>query len=154
MGIEIERKFLVKSDSWKTQKHKSLNILQGYFPVNGFSLRVRVQDSTAFLTLKKKSSGISRFEFEYEIPVEDATQMIDLFCADSRVEKIRHLVKFKGFTWEVDEFLGDNAGLVVAEIELENENEQFEKPDWAGVEVTDDPKYLNASLARYPFSKW
>jgi len=154
MGIEIERKFLVKNDLWKIQKHKSLNILQGYFPVSGFSLRVRIQDNKAFLTLKKRSSGISRFEFEYEIPAEDAAQMIELFCTDSNVEKIRHLVKYKGFIWEVDEFSGKNSGLVVAEIELEHENQQFEKPEWAGTEVTDDPKYLNASLAKFPYIKW
>lgn len=153
MGTEIERKFLVTNDSWRNQGI-SLSIKQGYFPVTGFSLRVRVQDSKAFLTLKKNISGISRHEFEYPIPSEDAKQMIDIFCRDSSIEKTRHLVLYKDFTWEVDEFHGENQGLIVAEIELDDENQEFEKPAWAGKEVTQDPKYLNANLAKHPFSKW
>ncbi len=153
MGTEIERKFLVNDMTWKPSR-KSLDVIQGYFPTNGFSLRVRVQDDRAFLTLKKSKSQISRHEFEYEIPADDARELIGLFCGSEVIEKTRHLVEYKGFTWEVDEFHGRNAGLVVAELELENEDQPFEKPSWIGAEVSQDSRYLNANLARCPYSTW
>lgn len=153
MATEIERKFLASGDSWKHQG-KSLNVVQGYFPTDGFSLRVRIQEETAFLTLKKDKSGIARHEFEYAIPPEEAEKIMELFCTGATIRKTRHLIDYKGHTWEVDEFHDENSGLVVAEVELESESQQFEKPPWAGMEVTGDPKYLNASLARHPFSKW
>jgi adenylate cyclase len=153
MGIEIERKFLVNDMSWKPSR-KSLSVIQGYFPTNGFSLRVRIQDDRAFLTLKKSKSQISRHEFEYEIPAVDAREMIGLFCGSEVIVKTRHLVEYKGFTWEVDEFHGENDGLVVAELELENEDQPFEKPSWIGEEVSQDSRYLNAYLARIPYKTW
>jgi adenylate cyclase len=153
MGIEIERKFLVNDMTWKPSR-KSLSVIQGYFPTDGFSLRVRVQDDKAFLTLKKSKSKISRHEFEYEIPADDAREMIGLFCGSEVIEKTRHLVEYKGFTWEVDEFHGENDGLIVAELELENEDQPFEKPSWIGEEVSQDSRYLNAYLARFPYKTW
>jgi adenylate cyclase len=153
MGTEIERKFLVNDMSWKPSQ-KNLAIIQGYLPTSGFSLRVRIQDDKAFLTLKKSKSQISRHEFEYEIPAVDAREIIGIFCGSNVVEKTRHIVEHKGFTWEVDEFKGDNDGLIVAELELESEDQAFEKPLWLGEEVTRDSKYLNASLARIPYKIW
>jgi CYTH domain-containing protein len=153
MGTEIERKFLVNDTSWGSPL-KSLSILQGYFPTSGFSLRVRVQEEKAFLTLKKTKSKISRHEFEYEIPARDAREIIGIFCSGHIVEKTRHIVEYKGFSWEIDVFHGDNDGLVVAEIELESEDETFEKPSWLGEEVSRDSKYLNAYLARFPYKTW
>ena len=153
MGIEIERKFLVNDMSWKPSR-KRLSVVQGYFPTDGFSLRVRVQDDRAFLTLKKSRSQISRHEFEYEIPAGDAREMIMLFCGSEVIEKTRHLVEYEGFTWEVDEFHGENDGLIVAELELENEDMPFEKPPWIGEEVTQDSRYMNACLAKTPYRMW
>jgi adenylate cyclase len=153
MGIEIERKFLVNDMSWKPSR-KRLSVIQGYFPTSGFSLRVRVQDDKAFLTLKKGRSQISRHEFEYEIPAGDAREMIGLFCGREVIEKTRHLVEYKGFTWEVDEFHGENDGLIVAELELEYEDMLFDKPSWIGEEVTQDSRYLNACLAKRPYRTW
>jgi adenylate cyclase len=153
MGTEIERKFLVNDMSWKPSR-KSLNVIQGYFPTDGFSLRVRVQDDKAFLTLKKSKSQITRHEFEFEIPADDAREMIRFFCGSEVIEKTRHLVEYKGFTWEVDEFHGENDGLIVAELELENEDQPFEKPSWIGEEVSQDSRYLNAYLARFPYKTW
>jgi adenylate cyclase len=153
VGTEIERKFLVRDMSWQPSR-KSLSIIQGYFPTNGFSLRVRIQDNKAFLTLKKSKSKISRYEFEYEIPAGDAREIIGLFCGSEVVEKTRHIVEYKGFTWEVDEFHGENEGLIVAELELENEDQPFEKPSWIGEEVSQDSRYLNACLARVPYNTW
>ena len=153
MGIEIERKFLVNDMSWKPSR-ESLSVIQGYFPTDGFSLRVRVQDDRAFLTLKKSRSQISRHEFEYEIPAGDAREMIMLFCGSEVIEKTRHLVEYEGFTWEVDEFHGENDGLIVAELELENEDMPFEKPPWIGEEVTQDSRYMNACLAKTPYRMW
>jgi adenylate cyclase len=153
MGTEIERKFLVNNTSWG-QPLKSLSIIQGYFPTSGFSLRVRVQEDKAFITLKKTKSKISRHEFEYEIPERDAREMIGIFCSGHIVEKTRHIVEYKGFNWEVDVFHGDNEGLIVAELELESEDEIFEKPAWLGEEVTRDTRYLNANLARFPYKTW
>lgn len=153
MGTEIERKFLVKDTSWGSPL-KSLSIIQGYFPTSGFSLRVRIQEDKAFITLKKTKSKISRHEFEYEIPVRDAREIIGIFCSGHIVEKTRHIVEYTGFKWEVDVFQGDNDGLIVAELELESEDEAFKKPSWLGDEVTHDTRYLNAYLARFPFKKW
>jgi adenylate cyclase len=153
MGTEIERKFLVNDALWGPPL-KSLSIIQGYFPTSGFSLRVRVQQDKGFITLKKTKSKISRHEFEYEIPVRDAREIIGIFCSGHIVEKTRHIIEHKGFKWEVDVFHGDNDGLVVAELELESEDEAFEKPTWLGEEVTGDTRYLNAYLARFPYKTW
>jgi CYTH domain-containing protein len=128
---------------------------QGYLvadPVR--TVRVRIEGDRAVITIKGKSTGASRGEWEYEIPVPDATELLDGLCEQPQVEKIRHRIEHAGHTWEVDEFLGLNAGLVVAEIELDAEDEAFEKPDWIGAEVTGDKRYYNSSLIRMPYSQW
>jgi adenylate cyclase len=152
MGTEIERKFLVTGSDWRqaTGTHYS----QGYLNRDKERVvRVRIAGEKAFLTIKGKSVGASRAEFEYEIPVADAQQLLKL-CDGPLVEKIRRVITHDGNKWEVDEFLGENAGLVVAEIELRSEDQAFTRPDWLGTEVTDDSRYYNSSLSALPFSKW
>ena len=152
MGTEIERKFLVHTESWR--RADAVEYAQGYLNRDRErTVRVRVAGDRAWLTIKGRSVGASRPEFEYEIPVADAEQLLALSDRPV-VRKRRHLVPCGGFTWEVDEFLGDNEGLVVAEIELDAEDQTFEKPDWVGEEVTDDPRYFNSSLATEPYRLW
>jgi adenylate cyclase len=154
MGIEIERKFLPKGDGWRGLGQPTL-MRQGYLvadPVR--TVRVRIEGERAVITIKSKSTGASRGEWEYEIPVPDAAELLDRLCEQPLVEKVRHRIEHAGHTWEVDEFQGENAGLVVAEIELGSEDEAFETPDWIGREVTGDPRYYNSSLIRLPYSKW
>jgi CYTH domain-containing protein len=152
MAVEIERKFLVTGDAWRQAEGTRLS--QGYLNRDKErTVRIRVAGSQAFLTIKGLTSGASRAEFEYEIPLMDAEQLL-LMCDGPLVEKIRYVIAYDGHSWEVDEFLGDNAGLVVAEIELQSEDESFSRPEWVGVEVTDDPRYFNSSLARKPYRLW
>jgi adenylate cyclase len=154
MGIEIERKFLPNGDGWRGLGEATL-MRQGYLtsdPVR--TVRVRIEGERAVITIKSKSTGATRGEWEYEIPVPDAAELLDRLCEQPLVEKVRHRIDYLGHTWEVDEFQGENAGLVVAEIELGSEDEAFEKPDWIGREVTGDPRYYNSSLIRLPYSKW
>ncbi|MCB2050264.1 MAG: CYTH domain-containing protein [Novosphingobium sp.] len=149
MGHEIERKFLVRDDSWKSSADKGTQILQGYLALDDRrEVRVRIMDrSTAKLTIKAGGAKLSRAEFEYAIPVEDAERLIRL-CIGSPLEKTRYRVPAgHGMVWEVDRFAGHHAGLVLAEIELDDEASVFEKPEWLGQEVTGDPAYYNASLA-------
>ncbi|MGD8402435.1 MAG: CYTH domain-containing protein [Anaerolineales bacterium] len=153
MAKEIERKFLVRGAGWRTED--GTLIRQGYIhnDING-TVRVRTKGVRAYLTIKGGLTGITRTEFEYEVPLEDANQMLDELCQGPLIEKIRHEVHMDEFIWEVDEFLEYNAGLVVAEIELEDENQEFPKPDWLGEEVSQDARYLNANLVKKPYSKW
>lgn len=152
MGIEIERKFLVRDESWKTIS--PVYFCQGYLnPNRERTVRVRVAGPQGFLTVKGINQGATRPEFEYEIPVEDAQQMLPL-CEGPLIEKNRYLVSYDSMVWEIDEFLGENQGLVVAEIELETENQTFELPAWLGEEVTDDPRYFNSNLTRHPYCQW
>jgi CYTH domain-containing protein len=128
---------------------------QGYLVGDAMrTVRVRIEGERAVITIKGKSTGASRGEWEYEIPVADATELLDGPCEQPQVEKIRHRIEHAGHTWEVDEFLGLNAGLVVAEIELDAEDEAFDKPDWIGQEVTGEKRYYNSSLIRHPYSQW
>ena len=156
--IETELKFLPKNDGWRLQATRHATIKQGYFTrAEGYNVRVRIIDNkSAKLTIKSKKleSGISRYEFEYPIPLEDAETMMAEFCGGRIVEKTRHYVNFAGHCWEVDEFFGANEGLVVAEIELESADEKFEKPDWVGEDVTADSRYGNQNLADKPFREW
>ena len=153
MADEIERKFLVSSDAWRDGP-PGVRICQGYLSRDKErTVRVRLAGDKAFLTIKGETSGISRKEFEYPIPPEDAQTLLDL-CLPQLVDKIRHERQHGGHVWEVDEFLGANAGLVVAEIELSDANEAFERPAWLGREVSDDPRYYNANLAERPWSEW
>lgn len=152
MPIEIERKFLVVGDEWRAAT--AVFYSQGYLSRGkGRTLRVRVAGEQAFLTIKGATEGISRLEFEYEIPVADAKQLFSL-CEGPLIEKYRRKISYEGMLWEVDEFLGDNAGLVVAEIELASEDQVFAKPTWVGEEVTDDNRYANSNLSIYPYSQW
>jgi len=154
MGIEIERKFLVDTDKLPPLTN-GYAIKQGYIKTpDDTTLRVRIRDKDAFLTIKGKSVGASRLEFEYPIPLQDANDMLDNLCQTSVIEKTRHLIDHEGHTWEVDVFEGDNKGLVVAEIELESEDEPFALPSWATKEVTDDIRYFNSNLVENPYSKW
>jgi adenylate cyclase len=155
MGLEIERKFLVDKTLWQQVKpEKSVFMKQAYLSVDpAKTIRIRVAGEKAFLTIKGLSKGISRLEFEYELPVTDANQLIDDLTSEA-VEKIRHYVTFENKLWEVDEFKGLNDGLMVAEIELQSETEDFEKPDWVLKDVTSDRRYANSSLSQNPFKNW
>lgn len=154
MGIEIERKFLLAGDEWRDLA-EGIWYRQGYLlSQQERTVRVRIAGDKAFLTIKGASSGISRLEFEYLIPVEDARVMLAELCDQPIIEKKRHRIPYQGFVWEVDEFFGENAGLLVAEIELEDEGQEFAKPSWVGEEVSADGRYSNASLVKNPFSAW
>ena len=155
MGLEIERKYLVNSDKWKSfEKSKKSFFRQGYLLTDpNKTIRVRVTDSNASLTIKGLSIGATRPEFEYEIPRNEAEQLLDKFSV-SELKKFRYEILFKGKLWEVDEFLGENLGLIVAEIELVCESETFELPDWIDREVTGEEKYYNSNLSINPFIKW
>jgi adenylate cyclase len=155
MPLEIERKFLVESDAWRAAARRREYFAQGYLAGSErCSVRVRVGEAQAWLNLKGRVSGATRLEYEYEIPVDEANEMLEALCALGRIEKWRHWVPFAGHEWEVDEFVGENAGLVVAELELTHETEPFARPAWLGLEVTEDARYLNSSLARQPWRTW
>ena len=153
MGKEIERKFLVKGNDWR-ELAQGTHYRQGYLStVKERTVRVRTIDDKGFLTVKGITVGASRLEFEYEVPVKDAFEMLEI-CEQPIIEKSRYKIKHSGFVWEVDEFYGVNKGLIVVEIELESEDQKFDKPDWIGEEVTGDPKYFNSNLIKNPFTKW
>ena len=155
MGVEIERKFLVNPEKWdKLVKPESAHYRQGYLVDDDKkTIRVRVTDTQGYITFKGPTANFSRKEFEYKIPVKDGNELLDQF-AESEVEKIRYRIEFEGKLWEVDVFLGDNEGLIVAEIELTNEDEQFSMPDWVTEEVSGDERYYNSNLSVHPFKKW
>jgi len=154
MPVEIERKFLVKNHDWK-KNAESRVFRQGYLcNDNEKTVRVRVAGETAFITIKGKAQHISRAEFEYSIPVEDALYMLHTLCEKPLIEKTRYYVPYKGLMWEVDEFEGDNSGLVIAEVELTNEHQEVPLPSWVGNEVTGDERYYNANLVRNPYKNW
>ena len=177
MPLEIERKFLVQGDAWRRDAEgrpvPAVVIRQGYLFADGLrNARVRLSRSVepssplagsgpasgtvdrAFLTVKGKRAGIERYEFEYPIPIADAELMLDRLCNPPLIEKTRHLVAFAGMTWEVDEFAGANAGLILAELELKRADQAFEMPAWVLREVTDDGRYYNTYLAAHPYSTW
>lgn len=155
MGVEIERKFLVDHEKWQqVVKPQGTHYRQGYLLDDDHrTIRVRITDKQGYITLKGAAKGISRKEYEYKIPVEDGIELLDGF-AKSEVEKIRYRINFEGKLWEVDEFLGDNKGLIMAEIELQNENDDFKKPTWLSHEVSDDERYYNSNLSVIPFKNW
>jgi adenylate cyclase len=153
MGIEIERKFLVSDDSWKIEASQGMPCRQGYLVTDPEkTVRVRVLGDRAFLTVKGATTGLSRPEYEYEIPLGDAEGLLQL-CG-SRLEKTRYVVECRGLTWEVDVFEGANAGLVMAEVELVSEEQEIVLPAWAGKEVSCDERYYNGYLSRHPFKYW
>ena len=152
MPTEIERKFLVHGTDWQTATGQ--RICQGYLNRDKHrTVRVRMAGEQAFLTIKGISTGATRAEFEYAIPVADAEALLAL-CDGPLIEKVRHQVEHAGLVWEVDEFLGENAGLVVAEVELDHEDQAITLPPWVSTEVTTDPRYFNASLSTLPYARW
>ncbi len=161
MPLEIERKYRVTSDAWRHQAHEVIPMAQGYLNdaasldsgAQKASVRVRIQGGQAFLNLKSREIGHTRQEFDYPIPVDEARALLAL-CVGGLIDKRRHLVRHGGLLWEVDEFLGDNAGLVVAEVELEQADQAVDLPEWVGVEVTNEVRYYNLALAARPYSHW
>lgn len=155
MGYEIERKFLVADDAWRERADDGETMRQGYLAGGEWgSVRVRVGGGEARLNIKGATVGATRREFEYPIPVEDAEILLDELCSGPLIEKTRHRVRHAGHVWEIDVFAGDNAGLVVAEVELEDADEAVERPAWLGTEVTDDPRFYNVSLVEHPYGRW
>lgn len=153
MGQETERKFLVVGDEWK--QGSGILYRQGYLSTSKErSVRVRRGGARGYLTIKGEMIGATRSEYEYEIPVVDADEMLEVLCEQPLIKKRRYLVEHAGLTWEIDEFLNENIGLVVAEVELKREDQPIERPTWVGQEVTDDPRYLNANLIRHPYREW
>lgn len=155
MAIEIERKFLVDKHAWEQSgKGESARICQAYLANDALKVvRIRIYGERAFITIKAHTAGMLRPEYEYEIPVTDADEMIQSL-SDSKIEKVRYRVPFEGKIWEVDEFAGENDGLIIAELELDSVDESFDMPSWLGKEVTDDPRYYNASLVLKPYLTW
>ena len=161
MSIEIERKFLPTGDAWRKAAHAVIPMAQGYINdqaamdsgAQRASVRVRIAGDAAFLNLKSRELGRMRQEFDYPIPVDDARALLAL-CVGGIVDKRRHLVRHGAHLWEIDEFLGENAGLVVAEVELETVDSGFERPPWLGPEVTELPRYYNLALATRPYARW
>lgn len=152
MGKEIERKFLVKEGPWRNAK--GIRYRQGYLnSAKERNVRVRTMEDKAYLTIKGIAIGASRMEFEYEIPLQDADELLEI-CEKPLIEKTRYKVQEGGFVWEVDVFFRENQGLIVAEVELESEDQEFPKPDWVREEVTGDPRYFNSNLIKNPYIKW
>lgn len=154
MAKEIEKKFLVKSFEWKNQA-AGVAYRQGYLStVKERTVRVRTVGEKGFLTIKGLTVGVTRSEFEYEIPAADANAMLNDLCERPLIEKNRYKVAHAGLTWEIDEFFGENKGLVVAEVELQDEHQKIELPAWIGEDVSGDPRYFNANLIKHPYTKW
>lgn len=155
MAEEIERKFLVKNDSWRTEVYRQSRMRQGYLnDTKKSSVRVRVAGEKAYLNIKSATLGVYRKEYEYEIPREDGNEILSTLAQGPLIEKVRYYVKHGRHVWEVDVFEGDNEGLVVAEVELSHEDEEFKKPAWAGEEVSGDTRYYNVCLVKHPFKQW
>lgn len=155
LAIEIERKFTIKNDSWRQQIDKSQRYVQGYLAGNErTSVRVRIAGEQANINIKSATLGIFRQEYEYPLPLEDAETMLTDLCEKPVIDKVRHFVTYAGKVWEIDEFSGENKGLIVAEIELNDIEEQFELPDWADKDVSDDKRYYNVSLVKHPYKDW
>ncbi len=154
MATEIERKFLVKGEQWRSLATGTV-YRQGYLSTKkGCTVRVRLMGDQGYLTIKGLSQGISRAEYEYPIPAKDAQEMLDNLCEPPLIEKTRYKIEIAGLIWEVDEFAGENQGLIVAEVELPDENQTIELPDWIDQEVSDDSRYYNVNLAQHPYSQW
>uniref|UniRef100_A0A832M316 CYTH domain-containing protein n=1 Tax=Oscillatoriales cyanobacterium SpSt-402 TaxID=2282168 RepID=A0A832M316_9CYAN len=154
MGIEIERKFLVAGDGWRALG-KGVAYRQGYITSSKEkTVRVRIVGEQGFLTIKGTTQGIARSEFEYAIPIQDAQEMLETLCDRPFIKKIRYKVEWDGLLWEIDEFEGENAGLILAEVELTDADQAINLPEWIGADVSHDPRYYNANLAKFPFLQW
>jgi len=155
MPIEIERKFLLVNNDWRDEVKSAQRIRQGYMgEADKASVRIRVQGDKANINIKSATLAMRRMEYEYEIPLDEAEEMLDQLCKQPQVDKTRFIVELGKHKWEIDEFYGDNEGLLVAEIELSDETETFEKPAWVGEEVTQDPRYYNVNLIKHPYKQW
>lgn len=154
MALEIERKFLLASEGWRAQVESCERLAQGYLGGTRASVRVRIAGGRAWLNIKSRELGHSRQEYEYEIPLADGEAMLASLADGPVIAKTRHLVRLGAHWWEIDEFEGDNRGLIVAEIELAHPDEGFERPDWLGAEVTDDARYYNSNLVAHPYTHW
>ncbi|OGT80594.1 MAG: hypothetical protein A3H91_17140 [Gammaproteobacteria bacterium RIFCSPLOWO2_02_FULL_61_13] len=155
MATEIERKFLLRDTSWRSAVSSSRDIVQGYLAnTERGSIRVRLENDSASLNLKSMTLGVSRSEFDYPIPAAEASVILETLCMRPLIEKTRHHVEFDGCTWEIDEFRGENSGLVVAELELAHPHQSFTAPPWLGKEVSDDPRYYNVCLVEHPYCNW
>ncbi len=155
MAREVERKFLISNDDWRIDADVGTRMRQGYLAgTERSSIRVRVAGGQAWLNIKSATLGVERLEYEYAIPAADAEEMLERLCEGPCIEKTRYRVPWGEHTWEVDVFEGDNAGLVVAEIELREPEEPFAKPPWIAAEVSDDPRYYNVCLVRHPYREW
>lgn len=154
MAKEIERKFLVTGDAWRTLA-KGTHYRQGYLnSIKERTVRIRTIDDKAYLTVKGPTVGVTRMEFEYEIPYSDCVEMLKHLAEQPIIEKARYKVPYNGLVWEIDEFFGVNEGLIVAEVELQSEDQVFEKPQWIGQEVSGDPRYFNSNLVNNPYTTW
>jgi adenylate cyclase len=155
MGIEIERKFLLANDNWRDKTEKSTQFCQGYLQGSEkSSVRIRIEGDKSNLNIKGATLGVKRQEFEYPIPMEDAKDLLSTLCDEPLVEKTRHYITAGKHVWEIDEFAGDNEGLIVAEIELDDENDTFEAQDWLGQEVSHEKRYYNSMLIKNPYKNW
>ena len=159
MAREIERKFLLKNQDWKALAYKQTHFAQGYLnditdKSSKSSVRVRIEGNKANMNIKSLEIGLSRDEYEYEIPLEDGQKILATLASGPVIEKVRYLVKVGTHTWEIDEFFGENEGLVVAEVEMQSENEKIEIPSWAGREVTEEVRFYNISLSKTPYNSW
>lgn len=155
VAVEIERKFLLKNNNWRKHVQTSNIIRQGYLaPLDTSSVRVRIEGEHANINIKSATIGIKRLEYEYEIPLKDALEMLDKLCRQPQVHKTRHRIPVADHVWEIDEFYDENKGLIVAEIELSSESESFELPEWIAEEVSDDPRYYNVNLIKHPYKLW
>jgi adenylate cyclase len=155
MGLEIERKFLLKNDDWRSLADAGTAYRQGYLVGSKHaSVRVRIEGEVARLNIKSATLGIRRQEYEYSIPMDEAEEMLDTLCEQPQIEKTRYKLMHGAHLWEIDVFAGANAGLVVAEVELGSEDEALELPEWIGEEVSADPRYYNVSLVKHPYSAW
>lgn len=155
MAIEVEHKFLLANNEWRKHIYRSIKYKQGYLSsMPTSSIRVRISDEHAWLNIKSATIGTQRHEFEYEIPLSDANEILNGLCRKPLIEKTRHYVVDNNNIWEIDEFEGKNKGLIVAEIELKEAGQSFVKPPWIGIEVTEDLRYYNNNLAVHPYSEW
>ena len=155
MATEIERKFLILNDNWRKEADDGVHMIQGYMGSNEkSSIRIRVNGERANLNIKSKTIGIQRSEYDYDIPLDEAKEMLDALCDTPLIEKTRYHVMHDGHEWEIDVFAGDNEGLVVAELELSSPDEEFSMPDWAGKDVSEDPRYYNICLVTNPYKNW
>ena len=155
MPLEIERKFLLKNDDWRAQADQGTEYVQGYLVGSAqASVRIRIEGDAAFINIKSATLGVRRQEYEYPIPVSDARELLRDLCEQPLIEKTRYLIHAQDLCWEIDVFKGDNAGLVVAEVELESEQQAIPRPSWLGEEVSHDPRYYNVSLVKHPYQRW